>query len=260
MLRVFIFLLFFCELSAFDFPRARGPHQIQVGPESYYVQREKIGGSRQCGWVHGIAASYDRIRRYTLYWGIEGHCGKGELSGLSGRHQRLKSDLYEASLETRLGYTFGRKTYPKATFSLFGSWGCYQGGNQFRSPTRIPVYFRKAYQWGGGGLLLAVTPFRSCEQFTAGLNVSGRYMFDGKVKVTNDPKYDDMKLLMDEAMHYLVELPLNYQFQRHLKGWGACLTPFYHTRKLGGRPNFPQDFIETCYTIWGLRYSVSYWF
>ena len=61
------------------FPFHIFPNKFFLGPEIYYVRRERAGGTRQSGGIYGVKAGYERIKRKCFYLGAEVLYGTGHL-------------------------------------------------------------------------------------------------------------------------------------------------------------------------------------
>lgn len=225
-------------------------HLFYVGPEAYYMRRVKEGGTKQHGVLGGVRAGYDRIKRYGLYWGIEGYYATGTLRGKSATNAKLVSRVQDSEIEGRIGYTFNRKTGFSAFFTPFGGYGYFCQRNNFRHPSPIHLHFRDHFQYAVAGFLssLFINPCLS-----VGANFKVKFMIDGKSQIGNDPKFENSTLLMNNKEQYSLDLPINYAvcFQEHI--FDLSFVPFFQYRHYGGRENYPFDFIDTKFWVYGGR-------
>lgn len=225
------------------------PHQFYIGPEAYYLLRSKEGGTKQQGYAVGLRASYDRIKRYGYYWGIEGFYAAGRLTGKSGRGVHLKSLMRDASVEGRIGYTFQQKCGHQFSFTPYIGYGYFWETNKFTHPSNLRIKARNTFDYIALGFL---SNMKVCPQLSAGINFKTRFMFDAKCRITSDPEFDDMDQNIGNKNQYRVELPLTYQFCES-ELFDVALVPFYEFRHYGEHINFPFDFLETKFNIVGVN-------
>lgn len=240
-----------CE-QGFHFPL---PNKISLGPEIYYLTRARAGGTKQTGWMSGIRGSYDRIKRYRLYWGFEALYAKGSLKGHNGIDDALKSSFTDAHIEGRFGYTFQAKCNYLPAFTPFVGYGYFRDINKFKAPSPLTLKFITSYKYVAYGFLSSVTLF---DDFTAGFNFKGWSMINARTKVQDDPQEDDISMLMGERFNYRLEMPILYRHftcSQHLE---IGLIPFYECRHYGSRENFPFDYFDTKFRLWGASIQLTY--
>lgn len=240
----FAFVLFWA--IAIDLPL----HSLQsflIGPEIYYAQREKGGGTKQTGWLYGGRALYERKIPCGFYWALDGYYAYGKLHGNGSSGSKLKSELTEKEIEGRLGYSLCFKSCKNFTITPFGCYGYYCNTNKFVDPSPLEITYHDSYQYGGGGISLAL-PFTRC--FTAELIFNANYSFQAKSLIKDD-EYDDIKLIVENKIQYQASLPLRYA--ACIRGWKMIIefAPFYRSRHFGERPNYPFDFIKTKFQNYG---------
>lgn len=230
---------------------------IYLGPEVYHLTRTKEGGTKQKGYLYGLRGGYDRIKRYRLYWGIEGYFAKGQIRGKSGSDAKLVSDILDSEIEGRFGYTFHRKTCFQASFTPFIGYGYFYQTNHFKHPSPLHLHFRDTFQYLVGGF---ISKFYINPCWNVGITFKAKYSIDGKSKITHDPDFDDMTIQMSDKMQYSVDFPINGVFCWCNRMLDLSLVPFYQFRHYGGRENFPFDFIDTKFRIYGVRLLFNYCF
>lgn len=242
-----------CEFADCAMPcqRQYKAHQFYVGPEVSHVHRKKEGGTFQNGVTYGGRFGYDYIKRYKFYIGAEGNYSIGRLTGKK-THRRLHSNYTDANIEGRVGYTFAQKGGYRLFFTPFVGGGIGLEKNNFTQSSPIPVHFRIWYQYVVAGFLSQAS-FSPC--WDAGINFKARFLIDARNKVSNDPDFDSVTMLVKNRMHYRVELPLTYW-------WNQCLSlrlvPYYEYRQYGKQANFPFDFLETKLNVYGAVLKFMY--
>lgn len=223
-------------------------NHLAIGPEGYHVERTKAGGTKQTGVLWGGRATFERLKRYGWYLGADFLYATGTLKGRSSAEERIRSTLTDMNVEGRFGYTLQHKS--KCGFSLtpFFGIGYFRETNNFCHPTRIPVHFCNTFSYIPLGFLSHVylTP-----HFGIGLNFKVRYLYQHKNKVTHDPDHNSLHLHYQEKLQYRVELPLTYDQCFYNRLWRINLVPFYEYRNYGQLANYPFDFIETKFQIYG---------
>jgi hypothetical protein len=266
------FILYFCSdsLSAQDCQEWETPfenpcqtqcqcpqHLFYLGPEAYYLRRAKEGGTKQHGVLYGVRGGYDRIKRYRLYWGIEGYYATGRIRGRSANHHKLVSDLQDSEIEGRLGYTFQGKTGLCASFTPFGGAGYFYQINKFRKPSPLNLHFRDTFSYAVVGFLSNFT-VKPC--LKVGVNFKVKYMLNGRSKIQKDPDFEDHTIQMTNKEQYSLDLPMSYAFYLRQCYFDLSFVPFFQYRHYGGRENFPFDFIDTKFWVYGARLLFYYSF
>lgn len=238
-----------CTLSGF-----LSPQTLNVGPEIYHIKRIRHGGTHQKGFLYGATMQYEHLSEYGLYLSAQARLAYGQLTGLSGKGQRISSHQLDSDLEGCLG---GSYSFHKFTLAAFGGGGYYYGMNKYEHPTPIHLKFRDTFSFLTLGSLIQWNPD---EGVILTLAHKVRFMIDGCSKIMNDPHYDAHALPMNEQRHY--EISLSQSFIRPLKKgfYAVSFTSFYRYRHYGERANFPFDFIDTKFIIYGINASASYLF
>lgn len=227
-----------------------------IGPEIYHVQRTKEGGSKQSGTLYGVRLGFDDICRCKFYYGVDVLWARGILSGKT-EENRLKSELTDCNVEARIGYFFQKKNWCCFSITPFVGGGCFWENNLYQSPSPLHIHFKNRFYYLPFGFLSQIL---LAPEWGIGFNVKLRYLFNSKIFVTNDPEHGNSTQLYDEHLQYRYELPLTYF--RCWKGHSlaASFIPFYECRPYGYRPNFPFDFLETKFQLYGITLKVLYLF
>ena len=225
------------------------------GAEIYSLERVREGGTHQRGRVDAVYACLERRKECGWYLGVDFLYGSGIIRGKSGLGKDLKSHLTDEIVEVRFGFDLQQFCFRCPYFIPFGGWGYFRETNHFVFPSPTPWTFNDSFQYVVTGFLSGVnfTPMLS-----VGVNFKTRFMLDGKSKVTDDPLFDDVKLIMRNEMQVRLEVPVTYG-PLH-SGMGLQLMPFYEFRHFGGRPGYPFNFKDTKLYLWGARFALMYTF
>jgi hypothetical protein len=232
-------------------------HILSLGPEWYYINRTKKGGTTQHGSCIGVRANYDHIKRYKIYYGGQAFYGTGTLDGHTGSDLKLRSRLTEAQVEGSLGYTFQAKWCFQPWITPIIGYGYFYDKNDFKKPSPLTVTYTLQYSYVPFGFLsgLMLNPSTSL-----GLNVRVRYPIEPKCRISNDPEFDDTKMHVDEELGFRIELPLVYKTNQFCRSLLVGILPFFDFRHYGGRANYPFDFIDTKLRIYGANVQIMYQF
>jgi len=243
-----------CE-TVCQMPSTKRKHQFYIGPEIYHVHRNREGGTKQNGTIYGVRGGYDRIKRYHFYWGFDALYGKGTLDGKSGAGNKIKSTFTDTFAEGRFGYTFQQKCGYRLSLTPFGGVGYMSERNNFKRPSPIPAHFNIRSWYGVAGFLSQASP---TDRFDIGINFKARFLYDPKCKVSHDPDSENSTQLINEKIHYRVELPLTYHYWECCDNFLISLVPFYEFRQYGKRVNYPFDFFGTKLNIYGATLKFIY--
>lgn len=231
-------------------------HQLFIGPEAYYVKRTREGGAKQNGYLAGIRAGYDYLRGYAFYVGLEGVYATGRLKGEFGEGEKLRSHLTDANVEGRLGYTFESQSCYQASLTPFAGIGYFWEINKYGKPAYLPIHFENTFYYVPIGFLsrVFITP-----EISVGLNFKARFLIDGKIKASHDPEWEGSFIMRyEDKVQYRIDLPFTYYWlNQHV---AISLVPFYEYRHYGYRINFPQNFLDTQFRLYGadLRFLYLY--
>ncbi|MCB1181279.1 MAG: hypothetical protein KDK55_04580 [Chlamydiia bacterium] len=230
------------------------PYVFKIGPEIYYLNRNRASGTTQEGRVDGIRASLERIKACGFYVGGDVLYGEGCISGHNRRKHSLVSNLADFIAEGRIGMTlmipFARYQY----IIPYCGYGYFMEKNRFVNPSPLCYQTKDTFKFIAAGFLSGLN-FTS--QFSMGINVKARFMIDGRSKVTDDPDLDDLSLLMNDTSHYRIEVPFAYTFCDRLWNFDLEVAPFYEYRHFGGREGFPFNFIDTKFNLFGARFAIG---
>lgn len=224
------------------------PKQISLGPEIFYLKRSREGGSSQSGTLCGVRASFDRLARCKWYLGGEAAYANGDINGKSGGGARLRSYFTQSNVEGRLGYTFQSQGEEYLSFTPYVSAGYYLELNNYRNPSALKVHFKNRFYYGGVGCILW-----AClnEKMYFGLNVTGRWSYDGKVTTSHDPELDSVEIKYMQKVQCRVSLPFSIQFSASPSCVYVDFVPFFEYRHYGRKRAIPFDFLDTRIRCWG---------
>lgn len=227
------------------------PHQFYIGSDIYHVHRNREGGTNQKGWLYGARIGYDYIKRYAIYFGCEAAYATGKLHGKSAT-STLRSNLTDAHVEGRVGYTLQQKAGWQTSFTPFIGLGYFEEINKFVHPTPIHVHFETRFCYYDLGFLSKISPLPCLD---IGINFKAKLMINAENRVTHDPQFDDSKMMIKHEIQYRVDLPFTYKWDKRIL---FCLSPFYEYRHYGRQENFPFDFLETTFQIYGVTIKLIY--
>lgn len=231
-----------------------GPHFLFVGPEVYYAKRTKEGGSRQSGWLYGGHATYERRKPRSLYFCLDGYYASGDLNGATSSSRTLKSTLTDKEIEGRIGYAFCWDLWRRVTWIPYGGYGFFQGANHFKKPSPIVCNYRNSLEYACAGLDVS---WRTHSCWEWGCDFTAKFVLEGKCKITRDPDYDTVHLMIENEMQYEFDLPIRYHTCWNKKNLTFQFTPFYRYRHYGGRMNWPFDFLDTQFQMYGARLMLN---
>lgn len=229
-------------------------HQLSIGPEWYQIRRNKDGGTRQSAEMYGGRFNYDRLKAFGVYWGAEASYAQGKMDGHTGTGRTLCSNLSEALLEARVGFTFQQCSGWQLSITPFIGAGYFNEQNNFKDPSPLSVHFETDFWYASAGFLAWSHPFQDVE---VGLNFKVKYPYSPRCHVTNDPNNDPVNQIVGERFQYRLELPLTYRLTCN-GDMTLNLAPFFDYRNYGGYPNFPFNFIHTSYKSWGATLQFQY--
>ncbi|MBI3901140.1 MAG: hypothetical protein HY324_03195 [Chlamydiia bacterium] len=227
-----------------------------MGPEIYHFARDREGGTYQNGLVDGVRLSIDRLQGCSWYLGVDYLYGSGEITGSSATGAPLRSTITDRIFEARLGFTLNQK-YLQGTpfFTPFVGWGHFHEVNAFSPPSALLCIFTDSFNYVAVGFLSG-TNFSPL--LSMGINFKLRFMQEATSKVSNDPLYDHVTLMMGPEMHVRVDVPCLLSPCHTLLGMRFLLAPFFEYRHFGGREGFPFDFRDTKFYLYGARIALAY--
>jgi hypothetical protein len=236
---------------------ANCPYLIAAGPETYFLIRNREGGTHQDGRIDGVRIGIDRIKCYSWYLGADYLYATGWLKGDTATGRPLRSELTDQIFEARLGFTLQQKNCGCPFIVPFGGWGYFKEVNDFYRPSPLPCKFTDTFNYVVAGFLSGInfTPLLSM-----GINFKLRFMQDAKSDVSDDPLFDGVTLMMKDEMHVRLDIPFAYSPCNSWLGIGFLLSPFYEYRHFGGREGFPFNFKDTKFYLYGARFALTYRF
>jgi hypothetical protein len=235
----------------------RRANSVSIGPEIYRVNRKRSGGTQQHGNSAGVRATYDRIKRYHFYLGAQLFYGTGVLRGRTAGGDPIRSRYTEKQIEGNVGYTFQAKCFPHISFTPFAGYGYFRDVNKFSPPSNLKVTFTTQFRYISFGFLSSVYVIPCA---SIGINARFKYPWQTRCKVTDDPDFHTIHQLVNDQLHYRIELPITYFgcfFRDHYE---FAIVPFYENRLYGARDNFPFDFFKTRFTLYGVNLQLIYRF
>ncbi len=200
----------------------------------------------------GGEVRYDRVLGNALYVGGHWMRSKGTLNGHSGSGAEIRSRVFETEAEGRLGYTFQPCWDFNPLIIPFIGYGHFIEKSTYLEPSPLLLQIRNEFDYFAYGFITTCT---LCD-FTFGINFTAKYSINGKSKVTRDPSFNDSTLVMGAKMQYALELPIIY----NVHSWdalNASLVPFYRYRHYGEHENFPFDFMDTQFNIFGIKLMIT---
>lgn len=235
------------EANSIDF--LKPGHRVWIAPEFYQLNRHREGGSKQSGPMYGGRIGYDYIKRSNIYLGAQGLIASGHIKGNSNG-TNLKSKFTDKMVEGRIGYTFQSKNWCQPYITPFAGFGYFWESNHFEKPRDFRIHFDNQFSYVPVGFLSEIFPW---DQFSIGLNFTARVLIHGRIKTSNDPQYQNSRLLYQHKLQYRVELPLSYYFCCMNNPWRITVEPFYEYRHYGSHINHPFDFMDTKFNIYGVN-------
>ncbi|MCB1149152.1 MAG: hypothetical protein KDK48_03225, partial [Chlamydiia bacterium] len=234
-----------------------GPLDIRIGPESYHLTRIRAGGTEQRGLLGGVSGTVERRKRNGIYAAADGYYASGILRGHTRVNKDLDSRYHEAAIEGRAGFTIHSCYARRFDATPYLGYGYFTAKNALRPPSPIAVVFHDDYEYLAAGCLTRIV---LNEHFSLGVNFTSQFSFGGKSRVTDDPILPDQELKMGEVMQFEGELPVRYV--GCCMGWPITSTLgfFYRYRWYQGRENFPYDFFETRFHIYGVKWVFGTYF
>lgn len=229
------------------------PYEVLAGPEVYYLERRVTEGGRQRGLLGGGRLRIERLRPHSLYLGLEGWSAAGQLRGEDTLELPMDSQLIDAQVEGRAGYTTYIKYCPCLLITPFFGYGKFFSINDFSDGYVLPVTFHNEFEFFSFGFK---TRWRFQNHISAGFDFKLKSMFEGLRRITGDPGSQDIKIRMGDDLQYSFDFPIQYDFCRC--GWRlfANVTPFFRLRNYGffAHKDYEVDFYETRFHIFGVRF------
>jgi len=240
------------EAAANDFG---GEHFLSIAPEIQFMVRTRGEDNRQTGLLYGMRLNYDRFMPWSLYWGGEAFVAWGSLDGKNGFGDHLHSHKRDSDVEARLGYTMQfHACCAPFYFSPFVVGGYFEGTNRYVAPSPLELRFCNYFPYMGLGFLSRTY---TTETFSIGLNFKTKFTIGAKSLITDDPDFDDQLLIIEDKVLYELDIPFNFRYCCWGHPFEFSLTAFYRYRHYGEHSNFPFDFVDTRFQVWGGRASFT---
>lgn len=253
-MKYYALLAFLLIISSSAFGECRQLiNRLAIGPEAYWVNRTREGGTKQTGTLWGGRITYERIKRYGWYIGGDALYATGKLEGKSNSGDKIRSILTDTNFEGRFGYTLQRKSDSGFFFTPFVGLGYFRERNNFCHPTPLHIHFCNKFSYIAFGFLSHVYVR---ENIGIGLNLKMRYPYQHKIVATNDPEFEKLTLHYQENLQYRVELPMTWDTCVYDRLWEVSFAPFYEYRNYGRLAGFPFDFLRTKFQIYGANLQI----
>jgi hypothetical protein len=246
----FVVSLAIAQIEAVCFIHSFGPHALFIGPEYSHISRTREGGSKQTGNLVGGHIRYDRISPHSIYLGADAYYDTGKAKGKTASGKQIRSTIDEYEIQARLGYNLYIDRINQLLIIPYATYSYFYGRNKFYGPSPNQYKLHDHLHLGGAGLWVSFCLFDCCR---LGVDFNAKYIVDGKNKVTDDPEYDNIKLEIESQWQYELAIPIEFK----VPVCDCCLecrfVPFYRFRHLGGKPNYPFDYKETKYRLYGAQ-------
>lgn len=238
-----------------------GTQTAAIGPVWYSRHRERfraiddgtvVQTSKMNGSIWGVHAEYDRIRRCSLYWGVEGQWAQGKITGTTLTHSPLRATDTDWYAEGRLGWTFAPAVYARPVAILYTGIGYFREKIAYRAPTPMQITSEISFTYVPLGLFV-----QAWLTWGFWIGFRGEVWFptaDPVNRIHLDPLYGDYKIYASWKADYRLELPMQWNFSGC---YGLRVTPFYWQIRYGDRFSFPTNFISTKTNIGGVRAELT---
>ena len=252
LLSFLIAILTVTSLPLFSKPLSLRRNELTFGRQSIALHRQKAG-SVQHGVLQGWELTYDRLKRYGWYVGVDAAYAKGKLKGESLFGSKLHSTFSQGYAEGLFGYTFQQKTCFQVACTPFVGGGYLQQKNHFSLPSPLPVHFKTTYSYAAAGIRLFTTLFWGMD---VSLIAKVKFPVEPSCTVTHDPENDSVSQKIGERPHYRIDLPINYALFCDGRV-NLQLKLFYEVQNFGKRINMPFDYAKTRLRFWGTACAVD---
>lgn len=219
-----------------------------------HMKRAREGGSEQDGALVGSYWSLMRNPKKGVYFSFLYRNEEGDLLGSTGLGDELASHKRDQALEATFGYSFPLKKCFSCT--PFLGKGRLVAKNFFKAPSPIEACYDVRYNYFAYGMRF---DWQMKSNFFSSLVIKGIFS-DGAICKVRDFEEGDVSLIVEDNPSYDIELPLQYslkKFQGHLR---VGVTPFYRYRHWGEHKNYPYDFFDTKFYIFGSMVNLSFHF
>lgn len=230
---------------------------LYVGPEIYHIKRIREGGTRQEGELYGAVFCFERLCRNGLFLDVEARWATGDLKGHTHNHLSIHSRMIELEAQGNLGYTLGLDCLCNLEITPYVGGGAFKGTNKFGNANPIQVKYTDRFYYFSSGILVMAEVLPA---IMAGINFQIKWAADGQTKVSDDPDFEPFEMHFDTNPGYYVELPISYQLCGGCSTFSASILPFFEYRHYGKRENFPFDFLDTKYYLYGAKLLLGWSF
>jgi hypothetical protein len=238
-----------------------GIQSAAIGPVWYWQVRERFLPtpvdestlvSKINGNMWGVHLEYDRIRKGSLYWAVEGQWAQTELNGKTRSGLRLNALSTDWFVEGRIGWTMNVKMYASPSLTLYTGFGHYDEILNFGLPSPAEIHSNLFFNYVPFGLLA-----RAWLTYGFWIGVRATVMVplsDPTDQIKFDPLFGNYTIHAGSKLQFRVELPIQWNFSCCL---GLRVTPFYWNVRYGAKEDFPANFIETKTTQAGVRLELT---
>jgi hypothetical protein len=235
------------------------PHRLYLGPDFFYrdySEEEIVPGfkSNEFGTLFGLQATYDYVKRNSVYFGLGFRYGGGQTTydgGLQGGGVIIpatgKTENQFFNIEGRLGYTFAPGRERRFLISPFVALGYHQWNRDISGNVTVPGFGQvqvadttEVYSWGyvGPGFH---AEYKVSRKFDIGLNAKLMVMLGGRIKVENSFAgilFDEGRGDLGNTLQYEFELPLTYHLVENPRSAiDLKFTPYFRSQDISrGKP------------------------
>lgn len=231
------------------------PSRFYLGPDLFYrdySEEEITPGfkSDEFGTLFGLQASYDYVKRNSVYVGVGFRYGGGETKYDGGLQDGTGTIIPATSttdnqffnVEGRLGYTFAPDRKRRFLISPFVALGYHQWDREISGNVTIPGFGQfqvadtsEVYSWGyvGPGFH---AEYKVSRKFDIGLNAKLMVMLGGRIKVEDSFQgvvFDEGSGDLGNTLQYEVELPITYHLVENPRSAiDLKLTPYFRSQDI----------------------------
>jgi Outer membrane protein beta-barrel domain len=231
------------------------PNRLYIGPDFFYrdySEEEITPGfkSDEFGTLFGLQATYDYVKRNSVYFGLGFRYGGGQTTYDGGLQDAAgnslgpaqgKTDNQFLNVEGRLGYTFAPDRQKRLLISPFVALGYHQWNRDISGDLSTPsgpvqvLDTLEVYSWGyvGPGFH---AEYKVSPKFDIGLNAKLMFMFGGRISLENSFQgilFNDGRGDLGNTLQYEIELPLTYHLIENPRtAIDLKLTPFFRSQDI----------------------------
>lgn len=231
------------------------PNRLYLGPDFFYrdySEEEITPGfkSDEFGTLFGLQATYDYVKRNSVYFGLGFRYGGGQTTYDGGLQDQAgnslgpaqgKTDNQFLNVEGRLGYTFAPDRQKRFLLSPFVALGYHQWNRDISGDLSTPsgpvrvLDTLEVYSWGyvGPGFH---AEYKVSPKFDIGLNAKLMFMFGGRISLENSFQgivFNDGRGDLGNTLQYEIELPLTYHLIENSRtAVDLKLTPYFRSQDI----------------------------